>query len=463
LLITNGLKVLDESEIKRIVNGALQILENTGVEIANDFIVNTLIEEAGISAIGKNKIKIRRSYTEKFFDETEKIEIKKQEMKITSFAGVYEGVYLDPIDDGYKEWTEKRLLNYAQLAKKLPNIRAMFMLGCPLKSIPETKKPLYEKLYCWKYGIEGGESIWETELCPKIIDMWHVYTDEISQRIEDIFNGTVYLISPLKFGKAEAEQFEFFYKRGLRVSVGQLGSLGGTAPVTLAGALALHLAEGLFINIVNRVFFGDQRLSLYNSISTIDMSTGMFQYGRPEQVLLNIAGAQIAEKLGAQFEGHCGLSDAKVPGNEAGVQKVYSALFNAMACGRGVIEAGLLSVDEVCSPIQMILDDEITGAINHIIKGLAVDEETLALETIHDVGTGGNFFDNEHTALHFRQTLWETTLWSREMKNIWEMQGRKNDIDKAREKFVSIVEEETDFESSISIEAEKALMKIIEK
>lgn len=72
------------------------------------------------------------------------------------------------------------------------------------------------------------------------------------------------------------------------------------------------------------------------------------------------------------------LSIAKAPGHEAGAQKAYSAMINGIISGHGSIEAGLLGVDEIFSPIQMILDDEVTGTFKRIAQGFTVDEEALA-------------------------------------------------------------------------------------
>ena len=167
--------------------------------------------------------------------------------------------------------------------------------------------------------------------------------------------------------------------------------------------------------------------------------------------------------MGASFGGHCGLSDAKVPGCEAGVQKLTSVLFNAAACGEGNFAAGLLGIDEIFSPIQMILEDEIVGSLKRICEGMDTSDESLALDTILEEGPGAMFLGTEHTLLNFRKALWEPNIWSKSMFSNWNSGRRKNDIDKAKEKYFTLIQDVKPLESLLTEKAAKRLREIISK
>jgi len=458
-----GLKVLNDKQIQQIIDASFKILEHTGVLVENDEILKKLGEFGGRVDLDKQRVCFSRQFIEDYMSGIKKVSWEDKPVRFTASAEIYEGYFLDPVDGQFKAWNHEHFFNYVKVAKELKNLSGIVMLGCPLTDLQPGLQPLYEKLYCWKYGIYGGSAIWDTELCPQIYDMWTIYADERKKDIGELFNGTVYLISPLKFAYVEAQQFMYFYKRGLRVNVGASGALGSSYPVTLAGAIALHLAENIFISILDTAFFGTNTMSLYSSIAVLDMSRGAFQYGRPEKSIVNIAFSQIARYLGLNYSGHTGLSDAKVPGHEAGVQKVVSAIFTASSSGIGNIAAGLLGVDQIFSPVQLILDDEITGALNRICEGMEVNDETLALDVINEIGPGGNFLATDHTLMNFRKTLWQPVTWSREMYNIWDMNGRKNDIDKAKDMYLSIIYDGKVLESQISEETEKKLLDIIKR
>jgi len=87
----------------------------------------------------------------------------------------------------------------------------------------------------------------------------------------------------------------------------------------------------------------------------------------------------------------------------------------------------------VFSPVQMVIDDEIVGALKRFARGFEVNDETLAFDLIRRVGPGGGFLDAEHTVRHFRGELWEPLVFAREMLAGWQRHGSRSDADVARE------------------------------
>ena len=242
---------------------------------------------------------------------------------------------------------------------------------------------------------------------------------------------------PLKLGRYEAYQVAYFWERGLRVRIGDMYALGASAPATLAGGVTLNLAEQLALRILDWVLFDEKRLHLGASISVMDMRTTIYPYGRPEMAMANLMTAQLARHYGASFSGHAGLADAKLPSVEAGAQKALTAIPTLLAGGRLWVDAGLLSIDEVCSPVQMILDNEFLSALQRFTHPFQVTEESIGLEAIFEAGPGGHFLDKMHTARHYRDEHWQPAIWSRQMLKSWLGSGlgsgRDLDADRARE------------------------------
>lgn len=455
--------ILSGDEAGAIVDGAMRILERTGVLVENAAVLQKLAECGAAVDDAGNVCRFPAALVADFLAATQRYDWPDEPVRYDGHAEMYQGWYLDPADGCYKPWTEQFLLDYVRLAKALPNTGSASMLGLPLETWPRALQPLTEKLFCWKWGIHGGNAIWETALCPRIYSLWNEYAAYTGKDVKALFNGTVYMISPLKFARVEAEQYVWFARRGLEVSVGSLGSLGGTSPVTAAGALALQTAEGFFINFLRRAFFGHRDLHLGNSLSVIDMRTGCFQYGRPEQTLLNIAGAAVARRVGAHYGGHGGLSDAKEPGYEAAMQKASSAICNAQASGRGHIACGLLAVDEVFSPEQLVLDDEALGWLRRLTAGIKVNDDTLALDTVHAAGWGGQYLAQEHTAEHFRENLWFPAVFSTESLSRWRNRRGSGEREEAKARARALLAEAPPPEPQISGQFEDKLWNIIKQ
>lgn len=457
----NGICFTARSDMERIIQTAYAILEQVGVCVESRELIEILQETFPSEVTLKSdRLLFSASLSERVFLSGEN-QCESSAPTASCRCEIYEGYYLDPVDGAYKEWTEDRLLSYFALAKAIGGEESVHMLGCPLQNFPAALKPLYEKLYCFQYGIGCGGALWDTALCGPILEMFSVYADEVGKPVSQVFSGCIYLLTPLKLGHVEAEQLMWFYHHGVRVGIGILASLGMSVPVTLAGAIAEHLAEQLFIGIINCALFGDRVFHLSSDLSCADLRTGMFQYGRPEQVILNNALADIARAYRMGFHAHGGLTDAKVPGFEAGVQKMGTAMANIFRGHDGYLAGGLLSVDEVCSPVQLVLDREAANYLKRICAGFPVDQESLALETIREcVQEDIMFFGSEHTVLHGREIIWRPEIFSCHMFSDWS-QTKRSDVDFAREKAITLLEEPIC--SQISQDCEQRLRNIIIK
>ena len=461
-LSAGSTQVLTQAEMDRIHAATLRILAEMGMWIENDRLLQHL-EGFGCEVdYARQRARFPAPLVERFIADSDKADWEDREASMSASSGVYRTLYHDPEGGNLVEWTEERLVRYFALARSLSNIGRASMLGCPLPGVPARLEPLYERLYCWKYGADDSGTIHLDELCPYIYELHQVRAEHQRKRVEDVFRGTAYLVPPLKLGRHEAYQYMYFYERGLQVHLGDMYAMGATAPVTAAGAVALNLAECFAVGILQRAFFGGTSFALHTSLSPLDMRTLIYPYGRPELALTSLATACMARYYGLPGSGHAGLSDAKLPSVEAGYQKALTAIPTLLAWGSVHMDTGLLSIDEVCSPLQMILDNEFLGALKHLAAGMQVDEETLALDSILQAGPGGNYMALEHTARHFRTALWEPSVWSRLMLSSWFEQGRKLDVDYARDLYRAM-SPDLDIEPRISREEEADVRALIQR
>ena len=425
-----GLRTLDDADIARIHQAALHIISRVGLRVEHAGILARLADFGG-QAEGQT-VRFTPEFVEEFIAGSEPVQWPPAEARVNAPVGIFVGRYLDPRTGRHVPWTEPALTDYIKLAHNLPNVDGAGMLGCPL-DLPHRLHPLYQRLLCYQYGANSGGSLWDLRLLPFIEEMTQVIAGARGTSLQQEWRASVYLLSPLKLGRVEAEHFAWCAERGYRCGVDHMISAGATGPVTIAGCVALYLAETLFSHIIRRAYYGDLRLHLHCSISVADMRTGVHPYGAPERVLANLMMADMARHYRASFSGHGGHTDAKVPSYEAAAQKVLTGLPILLAGGTMSVACGLLSTDEVYSPIQMVLDNELVGALRRLARGVEITDETLALEVIEQVGPGGQFLDQEHTARHFRAEHWLPGLFSRELLEGWLAGDRKPDVERARD------------------------------
>jgi trimethylamine--corrinoid protein Co-methyltransferase len=110
---------------------------------------------------------------------------------------------------------------------------------------------------------------------------------------------------------------------------------------------------------------------------------------------------------------------AKEPNWQAGIENSLSTFMASVVMSDMLLGVGLLNGSTIWSYEQMIMDCEIFGIIAKMMEGIVVDDESLALDAIREVGPGGTFLMHEHTLRHMRQ-LWVSSLMDRRPYSEWE-------------------------------------------
>jgi trimethylamine--corrinoid protein Co-methyltransferase len=79
----------------------------------------------------------------------------------------------------------------------------------------------------------------------------------------------------------------------------------------------------------------------------------------------------------------------------------------------GYVESGLTTSFEM-----IVLTDELVTLTDNLMKGIEINDETLMLDEIHNVGPGGHFMDTAQTLQRFRD-FWYPSLLDRSRREQW--------------------------------------------
>ena len=455
-------KVLEKEEIDLIEKNAFRILEEIGVVVEEERIRQVLADHGATVDEEHQRVKFSRRFLENFLAGSDKSEIKRE--PILCDAGSYPLRYLVPETNNVINHTRETITNMIRLADYLENIDTISGIGNPSFDVSPVVGPLWMRFLCWKYAQKKPghcSEIWDPRLSLYALEMGKIMADAKGEPLSKYADATFELVSPLQFKKPEGEIFYYFWEHHLPVHIGSILTSGGTAPTTLAGALALHLAEKLFINILQRIFYGRKRLRLNCTVTVLDMKIGMFPFGRPELALMHLAVGQLARHYHAIFWANSFLCDAKFPSSEAGMQKAMTAIPAILAGSISLGVVGVLSIDEYSSPVQLVIDNEFAGALKRFAKGFEIDEEKIAYDLIKEVGPGGLFTGTSHTVNNYRKEHWQPKIFSREMYNSWLQGDQKIDQERALDICNQVLAEY--HPSNLDETTEKKLLSVIEQ
>ncbi|HUU44031.1 MAG TPA: trimethylamine methyltransferase family protein, partial [Planctomycetota bacterium] len=301
---------LDEREIRDIVDYALAILDEVGMRIENTRMCERLAEAGAAwdpsTSLGAGRdfgVKFPRGLIETHIETERRHEPPDDDFYCRGGISSYPLRWVDPVDLEVKLCTVRSVADVTRLCDFLPNIHGIGSVGVP-SDVPPLLRPFWMRFIDWRYAgdtLANSYVIWDKRLCPHILEFVEamIACEPGRGGMERYFRANNYLISPLRYCHEEAEQFMWFHDHGARCTIGNLISIGGTAPVTIAGAIGLGLAETLAISFIMKTFYGDRGLALYTGPAPLDMRTGVMPYGRPEETLAKLAMTQVVEYLGA--------------------------------------------------------------------------------------------------------------------------------------------------------------------
>ena len=245
--------------------------------------------------------------------------------------------------------------------------------------------------------------------------------------------GGCCIISPLRYARDNSEVCIAATKLGAPVWVLAAPQAGTTAPAALAGTLVQSVAEALAAWLLVELVVPGYPVIVGAWPFVADLRTGAFSGGGGECAVLNAAAAQMINHYGLVSTVGAGMTDSKLPDNQAGYEKGLSVGLAAIAGCNGVSEAtGMLASLMGCSFESMVIDNEMLGCIQRVLRGVEVKEETLSFDVIRDAALGnGNFLRQPQTRRLMRSEYVYPRIADRRSRAEWEQTGAQGILEHA--------------------------------
>jgi trimethylamine--corrinoid protein Co-methyltransferase len=251
------------------------------------------------------------------------------------------------------------------------------------------------------------------------------------QDIDGLIADPVFFVNtntntPLVLDGEIAEGLLEFARAGQPICVTPFALSGAMAPVTLAGALALQNAETLALCALVQLARPGSPYIYGSFVSNVDMRTGSPAFGTPEYALAAQASGQLARRYGLPWRSS-NVNASNAPDAQAAYES-QMAIWGAVTGHVGVLNqgAGWLEGGLVASYEKLIMDAEMLQMMAVWMDGIHVDEDTIGLQAIAEVGPGGHYFGTAHTLERYDTAFYQPVLsdWSN-FEN-WQERGSKD-------------------------------------
>lgn len=402
-------KVWSESQCEAVVDSAFRILERTGCQIQNEEAIQ-LLKEAGC-VVEKDIVKIpygliqwavdRAPKTVTIYDRNGEPAMKLSKNNVHFGPAITCTQIVDFETGERRAGTKADAANVAKLIDALPNIS----WASGLISISDAKnetadiaeihtilKNTRKPIMYWAHNVKNLAC--EFEMFEAVAGGADAF------RAKPFAINLICPMDPLVHTDNGLEQVMYMAKKSSpAVYIAGIG-FGLSGPITLAGSIALGLADTLVGLVVSQLTNPGTPFIVSKFNDNIDMKTILLAQSRPELIIAQSATADVFRYLELPFCSNFGNTDSGTFDELSTFDKsiqLYSAILSGtnMSFAIGSYEAGNLAKLE-----DFVLCNEMIEFMKVLTDGIVISEENLAEETIDEVGPGGNFIASEHTIDH---------------------------------------------------------------
>ncbi len=327
-------------------------------------------------------------------------------------------------------YTQARLVEAAKLVDSLREERVVGNVpGCP-GDVPTHLQPILQYRIQAQYCRDGREPIdpkW-VESLPYVMDM----AEALARPMRSL---PVYVVSPLTIGAESLESVLSVRDRLERIHTSNMSSVGATAPIRIADALALGVAEAMGSAIVLQAVTA-LPVSWSVAAMAFDLRGMAMSFGGPEDTLFRLA----CQELNAFCHGRepgppdgAIRSQAKLPGSQAAAEKMAGMISGALMGARDFGGAGTLSLDEVFSAEQLVIDCELRDYVERFVGGIDGDCDVDAAVMEVAAGLDRGFLALDSTLARYQEEYWLPRTLERRSLAGWLGAGAPDMRDVAKE------------------------------
>ena len=442
-LATPQFQMLSRSQCEQIHLAALEILRRSGVRVHQEEALS-LLTEAGALIGENNLVKIPASLVEWALRQapsriglcsrgSNRVLAPLEGRNVCFGPGSDCPNYLDPTSGEAHLFTTADVVDCIRLVDALPELSFVMSMGIPSDQMSDPanrKGNAYRQQFALMVEHTTKPAVFvcdDRADCEAIAAMAAAAAGGMDQlRV----NPTLLLYSepttPLQHSRTATEKLLYMAEHS------PAPMMGGTAPITLAGGLALGLAEVLSSLVMHQLKRPGAPFLFGSGVHHLDMKTTISVYGAPEFQLARAGVAALGQFYGLPTWGYSGHTDSNAVDEQAAADAVFSVMIALLTGTNLVHDVGYVEAGLTTSPEMMVFTAETITMLRRFMAGFTLDAEAMALEVIDRVGPGGNYLADD---------FWQPKLFDRRRSADWRAAGSKRLSQRLREKTVALIDD----------------------
>ncbi|MGQ9615448.1 MAG: trimethylamine methyltransferase family protein [Spirochaetota bacterium] len=290
-----------------------------------------------------------------------------------------------------------------------------------------------------------------------------IFETQLAQACGQQLIGVCEAASPLSYPEDAINAAFEYTSAGFPMFIAAGSAMGGSAPVTVAGATISNNAELLACVVLVQCMKPGTGICANDFVTPMDMESGGFLFGalgvNLHQMAFNQLWSQVYKiptvNTGSAF------SNSKLIDYQSGYEKTHTAMASALSGANVIVLHGGVTAELAYNPLLAIINDDVANIIGRTVEGFEVNDETMAVELIEKVGpVPGTFLNKTHTRVNWKKEYFVPAVADRLSYQEWLRQGKKSMIYRAKERMEEILA--THKPDPLTPEQEKDIERILE-
>jgi trimethylamine--corrinoid protein Co-methyltransferase len=441
-----SLQVLSRGQIQQIHDYSLRVLSSAGVRVDSARARELFARAGGASVVDGDRVRIPRDLVAWALAKApDAVEIYDRHANLAfrlpgeaRFGiGVTSLQYQDPASDEVEPFARKHMESMVRLGDALSSYDVVSTVGI-VQDVPPSQSDLYATLEM----VANTEKplvilVSDEDLFPRVLALLEHLCGDLASApfVLPYFNP----ISPLVIGRGTVSKMFHSVERGLPFIYSNYGMAGASTPITPASAMVLLNAELLAGLTLSQLMREGTPIVLGSLPAVFDMR-GMGSFYEARSYLIDLA---CAEMMAYYRLPHCGTSGSGMGWGGDIIAAGHQWLNHLISC---VGKVGLVPFvgdnlgSKAFSPSVVVYANEVIAQARLFAEGFDLDESSVALEEVIDVGPGGSFLTSDLTLKLFRRAAFQSAIFPNLTLEKWQEMGAPEAGRVLRQHTVSLLE-----------------------
>jgi trimethylamine--corrinoid protein Co-methyltransferase len=351
----------------------------------------------------------------------------------TVFAPAYGSPFVRNLDEGRRYARIEDFRNFVKLAYMANSLHHSGGTICEPVDLPVNKRHLDMVYSHIKYSdkpymgsVTAPERARDTVEMTKIVfggDFMDPATGRPKTAVINLINAN----SPLTFDATMLGAAKEYARANQACIITPFILAGAMSPVTVAGTVAVTLAEALAGMALTQLVNPGAPVVLGSFASSLSMQSGAPSFGTPEPALVLYTMAALARRLGVPFRSGGSLCASKTADAQAAFESAQTLLPTCLAGVNFVLHtAGWLEGGLAMGYEKFVMDADQAGMMHTLLAGVDLSENGQAMDAIREVGPGKHFLGCAHTQANFENAFYRSPLADNNSFEQWEAEGAKD-------------------------------------